>query len=92
MGQPAEYFGLVLVLAFYDSDSRQSCGCYGSPQHLVHHHAPKPISAREKAKVVGATSFLSFLSSGVTLVRILNRLDSPDVTLSNVWIHRDGFL
>ena len=77
---------------FYDSDSRQSCDYCGIPQHLVHHHAPKPVSARETAKVVGAASFLSFLSSGLALLRILTRLDGPDVTLRNVWIRRDVFL
>jgi hypothetical protein len=43
----AEYFELVLVVAFYDSDSHQSCGCYDTPQHLVHHRVPKPVSAIE---------------------------------------------
>jgi hypothetical protein len=60
-----EYFELALVLAFYDSDSRRSCGYYGTPQHLAHRHAPKPTTARETAMAVQCYSLLYFLSSGV---------------------------
>jgi hypothetical protein len=45
----AEHFELAWVVVFYDSDSRQSCGCYGTLQHLGHRRAPKPASARVAA-------------------------------------------
>jgi hypothetical protein len=46
----AEYFELAWVVVFYDSDSRQSYGCYGTLQRLAHHRAPKPVSARLAAQ------------------------------------------
>jgi hypothetical protein len=52
-----EYFEPALVLVFCDSDSRQSCGCYGTPQRLAHHHAPKPVSAIEARKKYEASCF-----------------------------------
>jgi hypothetical protein len=41
------YFELAWVMVFYDSDSRQSCDCYGILQRLAHHRVPKPVSAIE---------------------------------------------
>ncbi len=42
----AEYFEQAWVVVLYDSDSRQSCGCYDTPQHLAHRHAAKPLLAQ----------------------------------------------
>jgi len=49
----AEYFELALVRVFYDSDSRQSCGCYGIPQHLVHRHAHELIRKQKLVQLAG---------------------------------------
>ncbi len=63
---------------FYDSGSRQSCGCYGSPQHLDPHRAPRTVQEREAIKAVGTTSFLSFPIFGFDHVKISNWLESQD--------------
>jgi hypothetical protein len=47
-----EYFVLALVVVFYDSDSHLFCDLYDTPQNLCRRHAPKPVLARERAKVV----------------------------------------
>jgi hypothetical protein len=57
-----ECFELALVQVFYGSDSRQSCGWYGTLQRLVHHHAPKQISAKLTAQQIVVSSTLNFFS------------------------------
>ena len=42
----AEYFELAWMVVFYDNDSRQSCDCYDTPQHLGHRRAPKLASGK----------------------------------------------
>jgi hypothetical protein len=66
----AEHFELAWVVVFDGSDSRQSCGWYGSPQHLDHRHAPKTIKAKETAKVVKDFSLFSFFRTRLNCVGI----------------------
>jgi hypothetical protein len=59
----AEHFELAWVVVFYDSDSHLSCDWYGTPLHLAHRYAPKPVSALETATLVDVASHLNFVLS-----------------------------
>ena len=49
----AEYFEQAWVVVLYDSDSRRSCGCYGTPQHLALHHEHELIRKQKLEQLAG---------------------------------------